>query len=180
MHVQVLYVVVIIALASGSVCAQTIERVTVSSGGAEADRESSLPLFDAVSADGRFVVFSSDASNLVAADGNGTTDVFLRDRLLGTTTRVSEPVGGGDALGVSGYPSISEDGRWIAFSSDAANLVAGDTNAANDVFVVNRQTGQISRVSLGWDLSEADGTVEPRRSVAMAAMWRLPLTQPTS
>lgn len=157
MHVQVLYVVVIIALASGSVWPQTIERVTVSSGGVEADRDSSLPLFDAVSADGRFVVFSSDASNLVAADGNGTTDVFLRDRLLGTTTRVSEPVGGGDALGVSGYPSISEDGRWIAFSSDAANLVPGDTNAANDVFVVNRQTGQISRVSLGWDLSEADG-----------------------
>jgi Tol biopolymer transport system component len=157
MHVRGLYVVVIMALASGSVCAQTIERVTVSSEGVEADQDSSLPLFDAVSADGRFVVFTSDATNLVAADGNGTTDVFLRDRLLGTTTRVSEPVGGGDALGESRYPSISEDGRWIAFSSDAANLVADDTNAAQDVFVVDRQNGLISRVSLGWDLSEANG-----------------------
>ncbi len=136
--------------------AQVIERVSVSSGGVEANQDSFLPLFDAVSADGRFVVYASDASNLVEADGNGTTDIFVRDRLLGTTVRVSEPVGGGDALGVSKYPSISEDGLWIAFSSDAANLVADDTNAAHDVFIVNRLTGQISRVSLGWDLSEAD------------------------
>ena len=146
----------VIAIATGSANAQTIERISVSSDGTEADGDSFAHLYDAVSADGRYVVFESDATNLVPSDGNGFRDVFLRDRALGTTIRVSEAWGGGDAWGESRYPSISEDGRWVAFSSDAPNLVIDDTNGFQDVFVFDRQTGLLSRVSLGWG-GEADG-----------------------
>ncbi len=148
---------ILIAVMTGTVSAQVIERVSVSSSEVEANGDSFAPLYDGVSENGRFVVFESDATSLVPADGNGLRDVFLRDRLLGTTTRVSEAWSGGDATGESRYPSISEDGRWIAFSSDAPNLVIGDTNAAQDVFVFDRQSGQISRASMGWDGSEGNG-----------------------
>lgn len=148
---------VMVQLAQGPLAAQTIERVTVSSEGVEANGDSFNPLFDGVSADGRFVVFESDATNLIPSDGNGLRDVFLRDRLLGTTTRVSEAWGGGDASGESRYPSISEDGRWIAFSSDAPNIVADDTNGFQDVFVLDRLTGQTARVSIAWDGSQGNG-----------------------
>ncbi len=144
-------------VAAGTAAAQVIERVSVSSAEVEANGDSFLPLYDGVSEDGRFVVFESDATNLVPADGNGLRDVFVRDRLLGTTTRVSEVPGGGDASGESRYPSISEDGRWIAFSSDAPDLVTDDTNAAQDVFVYDRETGQIVRVSMAWNGSEGNG-----------------------
>jgi Tol biopolymer transport system component len=85
------------------------------------------------------------------------SDVFVRDRLLGTTTRVSASTTGGDAGGASAYPSISEDGRWIAFSSDAPNIVEDDTNGVEDVFLYDRLTGQISRISVAWDGGEGDG-----------------------
>lgn len=141
---------------SGGASAQIIERISVGSDGVEANGDSFFHLWDGVSADGRFVVFESDASNLVPSDGNGVRDVFLRDRLLGTTSRISEAVGGGDASAESRHPSISEDGRWIAFTSDADNLVVGDDNGLQDVFVFDRVTGVISRVSLAWDGGEAD------------------------
>ncbi len=148
---------IMIVVTASTTAAQVIERVSVSSGEVEANGNSYIPLYDSASADGRFVVFESDATNLVPADGNGLRDVFVRDRLLGTTTRMSEVPGGGDASGESRYPSISEDGRWIAFTSDAHDLVIDDTNAAQDVFVFDRNTGQISRVSMGWDGSEGNG-----------------------
>ena len=148
---------VMIAATAGTVGAQVIDRVSVSSTGLEANGESVAPLHDSVSADGRFVVFESDATNLVAGDGNGLRDVFVRDRLLGTTTRVSEAWDGGDAWGESRDPSISEDGRWIAFYSYAPDLVDDDTNAFQDVFVFDRTTGQVSRVSTAWDGSEDNG-----------------------
>jgi Tol biopolymer transport system component len=149
--------IVVMAAVTGTAFAQVIERVSVSSAGVEADGDSFAHLYDAASGDGRFIVFESDATNLVPGDGNGVRDVFLRDRLLGTTSRVSEAAGGGDATGESRYPSISEDGRWIAFTSEAPDLVTGDTNAARDVFVYDRQTGQTTRVSMGWDGSEGNG-----------------------
>jgi Tol biopolymer transport system component len=148
---------ILIAMSSGTAAAQVIERISVSSAEVEANGDSFSPRYDGVSADGRFVVFESDATNLVAADGNGLRDVFLRDRHLGTTIRVSEALGGGDAAGQSNYPSISEDGRWIAFTSEAPDLVIGDTNGFQDVFVFDRQSGQISRVSMGWGGSEGNG-----------------------
>ncbi len=156
-HLGVGWIGILIAVMAGTAAAQVIERVSVSSAGVEANGDSFVPLYDGVSDDGRFVVFESDATNLVAADGNGLRDVFVRDRLLGTTIRVSEALGGGDASGESRYPSISEDGRWIAFSSDASDLVIDDTNTVEDVFVFDRTTGQIARVSMGWDGSEANG-----------------------
>ncbi|MCJ7754068.1 MAG: hypothetical protein MUP13_05860 [Thermoanaerobaculales bacterium] len=156
-HLGVGWIGILIGVTAGSAPAQVIERVSVSSTEVEANGDSFAPVYDGVSESGRFVVFESDATNLVAGDNNELRDVFVRDRLLGTTIRVSEAWGGGDAAGESRYPSISEDGRWIAFSSDAPNLVISDTNAAQDVFVFDRQSGQISRVSMGWDGSEGNG-----------------------
>ena len=147
----------LIAAMAGPASAQMIELVSVSSAEVQGNGDSFIPLYDGVSADGRFVVFESDATNLVLSDGNVLRDVFVRDRRLGTTTRVSEALGGGDASGESRYPSISEDGRWIAFSSDAPDLVVDDTNAAQDVFVFDRHTGLIARISMGWDGSEGNG-----------------------
>ena len=137
-HIGFGWIGILIAMMAGSAAAQVIERVSVSSAEIEANGDSFAPHFDALSADGRFVVFESDATNLVPADGNALRDVFVRDRLLGTTTRVSEAWGGGDATGESRYPSISEDGRWIAFSSSAPDLVTDDTNGFQDVFVFDR------------------------------------------
>src|SRR5207244_3314678 len=81
-----------------------------------------------ISADGRFVAFESDASNLVAGDTNGALDIFVRDRVTGTIERVSAAQGGSEGNGRSFFPAISADGRFVAFLSDATNLVADDTN----------------------------------------------------
>lgn len=82
-----------IALPARALGAQTIGRVSPSSAGAEPNGHSCIPLYDGVTADGRFVVFESDATNRVPADDNALRDVFVRDRFLGTTTRVSEALG---------------------------------------------------------------------------------------
>jgi len=112
-------------------------RVSIDSQGAQANGESSTPI--GISGDGRYVAFPSHASNLVAGDYNGMADVFVRDRLLGVTTRVSGDSEGNQANGSSESPSISADGRYVAFESGAGNLVAGDTNDRRDVFVVSWQ-----------------------------------------
>src|SRR5213078_1257125 len=125
-------------------------RVSVDSAGTQGNSSSRAP---ALSADGRFVAFQSDATNLVVGDTNGKTDVFVHDRQTGPTERVSVASGGG-RLGTGGsggffaFPSLSADGRLVAFQSDATNLVAGDTNGATDLFVHDRQTGTTERVSV--------------------------------
>ena len=103
------------------------ERVSVDSTGAEANGLSSG---GSISADGRYVAFVSSATNLVLGDTNGVSDIFVNDRQTGVTKRVSVwgTFGGGQANGWSGSPAISGDGRYVAFQSDASNLVAGDTN----------------------------------------------------
>ena len=126
--------------------------VSVAADGTGADGPSSSP---AVSADGRFVAFVSDASSLVAGDGNGATDVFLRDLVAGTTTRVSAAAGGIDGDGASREPAMSDDGRWVAFTSEASNLTPGDTNGFADVFLFDRSTGTTVRV--GPTAGEANG-----------------------
>src|SRR5919204_6943340 len=99
---------------------------SVSTAGVQGDRDSELP---AVSADGRYVAFVSLSDNLVPGDTNGTADVFVRDRLTGTTERVSVSSTGAQAnrdsglLNGMGGPSISADGRYVAFDSQATNLV---------------------------------------------------------
>ena len=108
-----------------------LERVSVTSDGAEVRRPSRNPW---VSGDGRYVAFESQAPDLVTVDTNGKVDAFVRDRLLGTTVRASA-VPGAQADGESRFPTLSADGRYVAFLSRAANLVDGDTNTAVDVFV---------------------------------------------
>jgi Tol biopolymer transport system component len=121
------------------------ELVSLSSSGKQANRGNCHP---SVSRDGRFVAFYSDASNLVAGDTNGYTDIFLRDRLRGTTERISVSSSGEQGNGYSYYASVSADGRFVAFQSGASNLVAGDTNDYGDVFVRDRLTGTTELVSL--------------------------------
>ncbi|MGZ4676525.1 MAG: S8 family serine peptidase [Acidimicrobiia bacterium] len=100
----------------------------------------------ALSADGSVLAFASTADNLGAGDSNGTADVFVRDA-AGTVTRVSIATGGAQANGPSSHPSLSADGRYVAFQSDATNLVAGDTNETTDVFLRDRVAGTTTLVS---------------------------------
>ena len=123
----------------------TTTRVSVDSAGTEANGDSYFP---ALSADGRYVVFTSDASNLVAGDDNGTRDIFLHDTQTGTTTRVSVDSAGTEANGDNYRAALSADGRYVAFESGASNLVAGDNNGAWDVFLHDTQTGTTTRVSV--------------------------------
>jgi Tol biopolymer transport system component len=115
-------------------------------------------LLPSISADGRYVAFHSDASNLVPGDTNGTWDIFVHDRLTGQTTRVSVASDGTQGNNGSGDPSISADGRYVAFTSEASNLVPGDTNGTWDIFVHDRVTGQTTRVSVASDGSEGYGS----------------------
>jgi hypothetical protein len=126
--------------------------VSVNSAGQAANGKS----YDAsVSADGHYVAFTSEATNLVAGDTNGQPDVFVRDTFVGTTTRVqaaAQPARSGCAIsltenGATNQPAISADGSTVAFTSGATNLVSGDTNCMRDVFRVNRDTGVVTRVS---------------------------------
>jgi hypothetical protein len=102
----------------------------------------------AISGDGRLVAFQSQASNLVTGDTNGVTDVFLHDRSTAATTRVSVASSGAQGNGTSAQPAISEDGRYVAFTSSATNLVAGDTNGVMDVFVHDRVNKTTTRASV--------------------------------
>ncbi|MBN2582742.1 MAG: PD40 domain-containing protein, partial [Planctomycetes bacterium] len=178
---------------------QAFERVSVASDGSQGDSSSFNP---SISADGRFVVFSSYASNLVANDSNNREDVFVHDRQTGTTELVSVLANGSQfsrssdcgtisadgryvafrANGVyvhdrttgttecvsmaydgsaandhSGSISLSADGRYVVFSSEASNLVPGDTNGEEDVFVYDRQTGTMRLVSTGYSGLQGNG-----------------------
>jgi len=120
-------------------------RVSVDSRGNQANDKSWTA---SISDDGRCVAFWSLASNLVAGDTNGFDDVFVHDRQTGETTIVSISSAGTQGIGQSILPTISSDGRFVAFSSSADNLVPNDTNGALDVFVHDRRTGQTIRASL--------------------------------
>ena len=130
-------------------------RVSVSSGEAQAD-DSSYE-YD-VSSDGRFVLFGSYATNLVSGDTNEQADVFVRDRQLGTTQRVSLTSGGAQSNGWSGGATMSADGSVVAFWSEATNLVPGDTNGLADVFVRDLRTGTITRADVSSSGAQANGT----------------------
>ena len=139
------------------------ERISISSLGTAGDNDS---LLAAVSADGQLVAFVSLASTLVPGDTNDTSDVFVRDRVTGTTERVSvngrgRQSSGGDAGGLLdtnwGPPAISSDGRYVAFASSATNLVKGDRNGVADVFVRDRVAGTTERVTMVNRKVEANG-----------------------
>src|SRR5439155_1055443 len=115
------------------------ERVSVASDGTQANAFSGEA---SISADGRFVAFASLASNLVSGDTNGADDVFVHDRRTGVTERVSvasdDTQGNGASVVCTPSPSVSADGRFVAFASQASNLVPGDTNGRVDLFVRDR------------------------------------------
>lgn len=121
------------------------ERVSVSSNGTQAFSGS---YSGKLSADGRYVAFHSDASNLVTGDTNDVTDVFVHDRETGVTERVSVSSNGTQGNERSNETSLSSDGTHVAFSSSATNLVTGDTNDVRDVFVHDRETGVTLRASV--------------------------------
>ncbi|MCA1829885.1 MAG: hypothetical protein LC663_00005 [Actinobacteria bacterium] len=110
-----------------------------------------------LSLDGLTVAFSSDASNLVAGDTNGAADVFIRRVAGGQVVRVSTTSTGAQANGASYSPSLSVDGRYLAFVSAASNLVAHDSNGVADVFLKDLKTGAVQRISVATDGTEADG-----------------------
>lgn len=132
----------------------TTHRVAVSTGGIEAGHSSGRGV---VNDDGRLVAFQSSATNLVAGDTDQFYDIFVRDRRAGTTVRASVGRRGGPADNHSSGPSISGDGRYLMFSSEATNLVASDTNGVSDVFVRDLRTGRTTRVSVRPDGTQVDG-----------------------
>ncbi len=140
----------------------TTSRVSIDSDGHQANGSSWHP---SISADGRHIAYGSRASNLVAGDSNGRDDVFVHDTVTGTTRRVSIDSNGNQASSDLEAPSISADGRYIAFTSQASNLVAGDTNGADDVFVHDTLTGTTRRVSTNSDGDQANASsMDPRIS----------------
>jgi Tol biopolymer transport system component len=126
-------------------------RVSVTTGGAQAaasDDPFGGSIAGGISATGRYIVYTSDAPNLVPGDTNHVADVFLYDQGSGVTTRVSVSSRGRQANGPSGFPTISADGRYVAFQSLASNLVRRDTNRLSDIFVRDLGTGKTTRVSV--------------------------------
>jgi len=110
-----------------------------------------------ITPDGRYVVFTSDATNFIADDTNDSSDIFLFERDSGVTKRISSSTGGASADGPSGTAVVSADGAYVAYSSQAANLVAGDSNLKSDIFVYRRSDGTTRRVSVGWDGVQSNG-----------------------
>jgi len=123
-----------------------------------------------LSADGRYAAFASTASNLVPHDDNRTYDVFVRDRGKHTTIRVSVASDASEShpASLAGAPVVSSDGRFVAFFSDAPDLVPNDRNGTGDVFLHDCQTGTTTRVSVATDGSEGNGASDPE-SVAMSS-----------
>lgn len=130
----------------------TLTRASVGLAGAQPDENSGEP---AISGDGRYVAFSSAATNLVAGDTNLHVDVFVFDRTTGAITRASADPAGPQANGSSVRPSLSGDGRWLAFVSGATNLHASDTNFRNDVFLLDRNANALRQVREGEEVSVA-------------------------
>jgi WD40 repeat protein len=135
--------------------AGTTVRVSVRTNGAQANDNCQNPR---ISGDGNVVVFDSEATNLVAGDRNGFSDVFVHDLATGVTSRVSLTNASGESNGDSYAATISSDGRYVAFESSATNLVAGDTNGLPDVFVRDRVAGTTERVNLDSLGNQANGS----------------------
>jgi Tol biopolymer transport system component len=138
---------VAIAIAISLTGCAWIQRSSVSSAPAtlEGNQASDRP---SLSQTGRFVAFDSLAGNLVAGDTNAASDVFVRDHVRQTTERVSVASDGSQANGASRNASISDDGRFVAFETDASNLFTDDGNGKSDIVVRDRQLGTTTLVSI--------------------------------
>lgn len=137
-----------------------------------------LPALPA-SADGRYIAFASDADNLVLGDTNGFRDVFMRDLASGTNFLVSATPSGATGNGLSSEPALSGDGRYAAFTSSATNLVAGDTNAATDIFVRDLQTGTTVLASLKPNGSGSGNKASYSPTLSADGRWLLFRSQAT-
>jgi Tol biopolymer transport system component len=133
------------------------KRVSVATNGAQGN---SMSGDASISADGRFIVFTSVASNLTPGDDNWADDVFLHDTQTGETTRVSVATNGAQGDNSSYDPSISTDGHYVAFASWATNLSANDTNAERDVFLHDMQSGVTTLISVASDGTQGCSTSE--------------------
>ena len=145
----------------------TTARVSIGAGGVQGNGSSTEA---SISDDGRYVAFTSTATNLVGSDTNNVSDVFVRDRTNNTTTRVSVDFGGAQANGQSSQPSIGGDGTWVAFTSSATNLSAiADTNGVTDVFLTSAHpTGTPGTVRVSFALTPAQVERERRELEAVA------------
>ena len=133
------------------------ERISVDSTGIEGNGNSTNP---SISANGRYVSFESKASNLVDNDNNEEADIFIHDLETRTTQRISIDSVGAEGNGFSASPSISSDGRFVAFKSAASNLVPTDTNGIFDIFVHDRDSGETQRVSVNSSGVEGNNSSE--------------------
>jgi Tol biopolymer transport system component len=136
------------------IVAETTLRASVDEAGGDPNGANLDP---SISADGRYVVFESEASDIVSGDGNGFEDCYVRDVEAGITTRASIDIGGGDPDGECFAPSISADGRYVAFDTDATDLVTGDGNFNRDVFIRDLTAGTTVRVSIDADGGDPNG-----------------------
>lgn len=134
----------------------SIIRVSVDAAGLQVNGGGGMP---SISADGRFVAFESGATNLAAGDTNGFGDVYVKDTVNGTVTRASLTSTGGEPNNDVTDASISGDGRFVVFDSDADNLVPNDTNGAGDIFVRDMQLGTTTGVSVSGNLGGFDGGI---------------------
>lgn len=145
----------------------TTTRVNVTPAGTDSAMPASDP---AVSGDGRYVVFVSEAADLVVGDTNGVADIFIRDLATNTTQRVNLTAAGGQSTGAASQPVVSGDGRYVAFVSEAADLVPSDTNGVADVFVRDLVNGTTTRVSLSSAGAQADGA-STAPSISYSGQW---------
>jgi Tol biopolymer transport system component len=137
----------------GALIPATTHRVSVATDGTEGN---GISLEPSISNDGRYVAFASAATNLVPGDSGGVMHVYVHDLEEGTTVRASVASDGTPGNGRSERPSISGDGRYVAFESAADNLVTDDTNDVSDIFVRDLVAGTTERVSVASDESEGD------------------------
>jgi Tol biopolymer transport system component len=173
--VGTLFVLALLSVFAFTATAQAavIERVSVSSGEVEAQ---GISQDSSINAYGSLVAFESDAANLVDEDTNGKWDVFVRDLIDGETLRVSVTYDGLQANGDSGDPCISPDGRYVAFWSDATNLVASDTNSKRDVFVVDLSAYPLTVTLMSVSTAGAQGNGDsqsPSMSAALGAGYKV-------
>lgn len=133
---------------------KTTRRVSVSSKGTQGNGEADDP---SISANGRYVAFESQSTNLIGSDTNNEQDVFIHDRKKGKTKLVSKRSGGAQGVGRSADASVSSNGRFVAFDSAAPNLVNGDNNNATDSFIHDRKTRTTRRVSVATGGAQANG-----------------------
>ena len=136
--------------------AKTTQLVSVTSNGTQAN---GLSLFSAINDDGKYVAFESTATNLVPGDTNSLADIFLYDRVNQTTARINVAPNGTQANGVTTLGSISDDGNYISFTSEASSLVANDNNGKSDVFVYDRQNNTLELITSGANGDSTSGLI---------------------